>query len=288
MTSAVIKEANRVYRLWCRNNPGFKHNGRVHLIAHSLGSVMAMEILSKQPTTVPESLRIDDDQPSETIFEFNTINLFTCGSPAGFFLLLNNAHLVPRRGMNKPGMEGEDHGSSVAAEEGYGCVAVQNLYNILHRNDPVSYLLNAAVDTDLAASLQPASVPPATASFWSKVWGSNSASNYASQAGPERPQMQSMPSTVELETHNFTREEIAEKRMNLLNENGQIDYYLSSTGGPLEIQYLSMLSAHSSYWLSQDFIRFLVTEIGRKPGKANTLPALRAVKKREWKRGNIA
>ena len=87
--------------------------------------------------------------------------------------------------------------------------------------------------------------------------------------------MQSMPSTVEMDTHNFTREEIAERRMYLLNENGQIDYFLPASGGPLEIQYLSMLSAHSSYWLSQDFVRFLVTEIGRKPGKANTVPALR-------------
>lgn len=39
MIAAVIREANRVYKLWCLNNPGFAENGRVHLIAHSLGSV---------------------------------------------------------------------------------------------------------------------------------------------------------------------------------------------------------------------------------------------------------
>jgi hypothetical protein len=38
MVAAVIREANRVYQLWCRNNPGFAENGRVHIIAHSLGS----------------------------------------------------------------------------------------------------------------------------------------------------------------------------------------------------------------------------------------------------------
>ena len=37
--AAVIREANRVYKLWCLNNPGFAATGRVHLIAHSLGSV---------------------------------------------------------------------------------------------------------------------------------------------------------------------------------------------------------------------------------------------------------
>ena len=39
MIAAVTREANRVYKLWCLNNPDFADNGRVHLIAHSLGSV---------------------------------------------------------------------------------------------------------------------------------------------------------------------------------------------------------------------------------------------------------
>ncbi len=38
MVAAVIREANRVYQLWCRNNAGFAEKGRVHIIAHSLGS----------------------------------------------------------------------------------------------------------------------------------------------------------------------------------------------------------------------------------------------------------
>ncbi len=82
-----------------------------------------------------------------------------------------------------------------------------------------------------------------------------------------------------METHNFTREEIAEKRMYLLNENGQIDYYLSSGGGPLEIQYLNMLGAHSSYWVLGDFVRLVVLEVGRRSGRENTLVAMRAVKR---------
>lgn len=92
-----------------------------------------------------------------------------------------------------------------------------------------------------------------------------------------------LPSNVEMETHDFTREEIAEKRMLLLNDNGQIDYYLTGGGGPLNIQYLNMLSAHSSYWTLSDFIRFVVVEIARKQGKEGTLLALRAEKKKDWK-----
>lgn len=98
--------------------------------------------------------------------------------------------------------------------------------------------------------------------------------------------MAKLPSNVELETHDFTREEIAEKRMLLLNDNGQIDYYLSGGGGPLNIQYLNMLSAHSSYWTLTDFIRFVVVEVARKQGKDGTLPALKAVKKKGWKAQN--
>lgn len=92
-----------------------------------------------------------------------------------------------------------------------------------------------------------------------------------------------LPSNVELETHNFTREEIAEKRMLLLNDNGQIDYFLSGGGGPLNIQYLNMLSAHSSYWALADFVRFVVIEIARKQGREGSLLAFRAEKKKGYK-----
>ncbi|KAK5245828.1 hypothetical protein LTS06_008786 [Exophiala xenobiotica] len=294
MTSAVMREANRVYRLWCRNNPGFEDYGRVHLVAHSLGSVMAMEILSKQPTKLGKDMELDGKRPSEKFFEFDTTNLFCCGSPSGFFLLLNNASLMPRKGRNKPGMEGEDRQEGLASEARYGCLAVDNIYNICHRNDPISYLQNASVDQLYAASLQPASIPSASVGFMTRIgkslrWGSSSASDAYTAAVPtSRPELQHLPSTVELDRHNFSREILAEKRMYLLNDNGQIDWFLNSGGGPLEIQYLNMLGAHSSYWILQDFVRFLVVEIGREPGKQHTLPALRAVKKREYKRGVIA
>jgi len=293
MIAAVVREANRVYRLWCRNNPGFEVYGRVHLIAHSLGSAMAMDILSLQPTFIPSNIDLVLGIPSDKIFEFNTTNLFCCGSPAGFFLLLNRANLIPRKGRNKPGMEGEDSGRGIASSETrYGCLAIDNLYNIIHKNDPVAYCQNASVDRDYAALLQTATIPPATQSLLTRLSGSLRFSGtavvpdaYGYVTRPVRPGVSHMPSTVELETHNFTREEIAEKRMFLLNDNGQVDYFLESGGGPLEIQYLNMLGAHSSYWILQDFVRFLVVEIGRAPGKDNTLPVLRAVKKVNYRRG---
>ncbi|EER38506.1 DDHD domain-containing protein [Histoplasma capsulatum H143] len=253
MVQAVVKEANRIYRLWCQNNPGFRKTGKVHLIAHSLGSIMAMDILSQQPTHVGHIDFAHTEEISQTLFEFDASNVFFCGSPAGFFLLLNKS---------------------------------------------ITYRLNAAVDSDLANSLKPASVPSSSTSFFQTVtsvfrWGSLKSQDQSttdlsapsvSQQNKRPAGIAKLPSSVEMETHDFSREELAEKRMALLNDNGQIDFYISGGGGPLSIQYLNMLSAHSSYWVLQDFVRFLVVEIGRKRGRDGTLLALRAEKKKGWKR----
>ncbi|RHZ60272.1 hypothetical protein CDV55_106683 [Aspergillus turcosus] len=283
MIQAVVKEANRIFRLWCKNNPGFQQYGRVHLIAHSLGSAMAIDILSHQPTKLPD-IDFTTTSVHSDIFEFDTKNLFLCGSPVGFFLLLNKANLLPRRGRDKPGYEGEDRLRGVAGEaDTYGCLAVDNLYNIMHTTDPIAYRVNAAVDVDLANSLKPASIPGTSSSFWDS-FGSVFRWNTSTATAPVRPAaLTKLPSNVEMETHDFTREEIAEKRMLLLNDNGQIDYFISGGGGPLNIQYLNMLSAHSSYWILSDFVRFVVIEVAREQGRESTLPAFRAEKKKGWK-----
>ncbi|KAF5579797.1 phosphatidic acid-preferring phospholipase A1 [Fusarium pseudoanthophilum] len=286
MIQALVSEANRVYRLWCRNNPGFADNGRVHMIGHSLGSAMALEILSNQPTTVPR-LDWSRKEPEVRFFEFDTKNLFLAGSPAGFFLLLERGVLMPRHGRMKPGADSNDIVSKdVVADAGtFGCLAVDNIYNILAKEDPIAYLLNGAVDPVYAACLKKAYVPSISGSLWKSVGaamrgvvpGMAPAPNPLVPE-PERPSTIRLPSQLELEVHDFTREEIAERKAFLLNDNGQIDWYLRSGGGPLEIQYLNMLSAHSSYWTNHDFIRMLCIEIGRKPGRANSIPAFRATK----------
>jgi hypothetical protein len=90
----VISQANCIYRLWCKNNPGFERTGRVHLVAHSLGSAMALDILSKQPTKLPKELSPSKSHMCER-FLFDTKCLFLVGSPAGFFLLLNRSRCAP-------------------------------------------------------------------------------------------------------------------------------------------------------------------------------------------------
>jgi len=283
MIRALVTEANRIYRLWVQNNPGFADAGRMHLIGHSLGSAMAIEILSRQPTGVP---RLDLSRPVlGDHFEFDTKNLFLLGSPAGFFLLLERGRLMPRRGRRKPGADAADTvARDVVGECGnFGCLAVDNLYNILVREDPIAYLLNGTVDAAFAAGLKTAYVPSSTAgllaSFGKAVRGYLSGAAAPTDGNvTAKPPTLRLPSQLELEVHDFTREEIAEKKAFLLNDNGQLDYFLRSGGGPLEIQYLNMLRAHTSYWTNQDFVNMLCIEIGRKPGRANTIPDMRAVR----------
>ncbi|KAH8892071.1 hypothetical protein GQ53DRAFT_746528 [Thozetella sp. PMI_491] len=277
MTAALVAEANRIMRLWARNHTG-ERSPRIHLIGHSLGSAMLLDILSNQPTIVPT---LDPSQEVNTRhFEFNTTNLFFLGSPAGFFLLLERGNLKPRRRHQKPGADPRDTVSDdIVGDTGqFGCLAVDNIYNILAREDPIAYNLNGTIDPAYAASLKEAHLPSTATSFFDTVRGMAGLSPAHGASTPAKPPTIRLPSQLELEVHDFTREEIAEKKAFLLNDNGQIDYFIRSGGGPLEIQYLNMLSAHTSYWTNQDLVRMLCLEIGRKPGKDNTLTSMRAVK----------
>lgn len=227
MIQALISEANRVYHLWCQNNPDFHENGRVHIIAHSLGSVMALEVLSKQPTTVPK-VDLQQSQINTNHFDFCTTNLFFVGSPVGFFLLLDKGRLVPRRAQGKAGAEpGDDADKTVTSEAGtLGCLAVDNVYNVIAHNDPIAYRLNATIDPQFAGSLKNAVVPSATTGFFESI-GNGMRSIIPGVAAPielgvgqvAKPGvMARLPSQLEMEIHDFSREEIAEKKFFLLND----------------------------------------------------------------------
>ncbi|MCJ1327095.1 hypothetical protein MMC10_003761 [Thelotrema lepadinum] len=279
--STVVKEANRVYNEWCKHTPGFREKGRVHIVGHSLGSVIAMDILSQQPT----SLSSPEQQPEKGIrklFDFDTKNAFFLGSPLGFFFHLNHASLVPRKGRVKEGSPIPIN-PELGGEGGhFGCPAADNIYNIIHPHDPVSYRLNPCVDVKYAASIKPAYLPSLDAGWMSGVFGKRTMTlmrpTTSAQLAALRPTVAKLPSNVEMEVHDFTKEEKAENKMFLLNDNGQIDWMLTLPRG-FELPYLSVLYAHSSYWLSKDFARFLVVEIGRASGRNEALPSLRAAKK---------
>jgi hypothetical protein len=83
--------------------------------------------------------------------------------------------------------------------------------------------------------------------------------------------------TIEMETHDFRSEGRAERIFNMLNDNGGLDFELTPSGGWVDNEYVSMLSAHSWYWERRDFARMMIVETGREDDK--TVEWLRAVKK---------
>lgn len=84
-------------------------------------------------------------------------------------------------------------------------------------------------------------------------------------------------STIEMETHDFRSEARAERIFSMLNDNGGLDFMLAPMGGWVDNEYVSMLSAHSSYWDRKDFARLIIVETGREDGK--TVDWMRAQKK---------
>ncbi|KAK7208635.1 DDHD domain-containing protein [Myxozyma melibiosi] len=173
---AATVEANRIYRLWMRNNPGWK--GKVSIIGHSLGSVIAVDILSRQPSIPPPlfSQVETGDERAEIQLEFPVRNLFVAGSPVGFFLLLNKVNLIPRitstarlvsisqnipptldefgNAMPPISERPEDIGTN--RDGVYGCIAAENIYNVIHTSDPIAYRLNPCVDPEYAETIEQA------------------------------------------------------------------------------------------------------------------------------------
>ena len=261
MIAAVVREANRVYALWLKNNPEFDKTGRVHVLCHSLGAAISFDILSNQPNDVKAGPSFYDTISRKFIseatqkaregpgqFAFNTCNLICAGSPAAFFLLLQQKKLMPRRGLK------DKDASNTEVQGRYGCLAVQNIYNVFYNTDPIAYRLSGTVDSSFAKTLPPTLLPSHAAPFLSKL--------FSSSTQVDKPRIDRLPSQVELEEHDFSRESAAEKRLNLLNENGQLDYILPNTGF-MDQQYLNMIYAHQGYWDSREFARLIVIECGR-------------------------
>lgn len=298
MIEAVVKEANRIYALWVRNNDYFEKNGgRVHIVCHSLGSAISFDVLSKQPNNVKAAPSFFDSisrklggeaalkaHEQANFFNFNTSNLICVGSPAAFFLLLKQKHLVPRRNM-KP-WEPTSRDEKLTAKIGiYGSLAASNIYNVFYATDPIAYRMNATVDAQLGKGVRPVQIPSNAAPFFSSLKlpfttpaapTAPAATDQEKHDEGERPELRQLPSQVELEDHDFSREHVAESRLRLLNDNGTLDYVLPSTGY-MEQQYLSMIYSHAGYWESREFARLVVIECGRQPGE--TILGMRGVKK---------
>lgn len=283
MTSTVVRDANRIYRLFCKRNPNFK--GKVSIIAHSLGTALATDILSNQPTHVPASPSPKD---FDKHFVFDVSSLFFLGSPVAYMFFLNRGQLIPRAGRERT----KDAPPDVALDKvgRYGCMAVDNLYNIYNMVDPVACCLNACVDSNYAKIVKPQPVSTITStlladytarvsSFFGSImstFGSHSTNQTTSQAKPDEEEEENQTNlqkgltgkepvklarpktrrqaTTEMDIGELKRFNRAEARMLGLNPQGTVDFYLTQEGFS---EYYAMLLSHASYWSDARFATFV-------------------------------
>ncbi|KAI9328713.1 hypothetical protein BDR26DRAFT_939779 [Obelidium mucronatum] len=113
MVNHVVDEMNRIYNAYMVRNPNF--TGRVSLYGHSLGSLLAFDILcnqaygdneplpqmSFQPPRMQSEMDLSDVMQANGDIEYKSLNFkvdkfFAVGSPVGLFLLLKGDKLVGR------------------------------------------------------------------------------------------------------------------------------------------------------------------------------------------------
>ncbi|KAM0791761.1 hypothetical protein ACM66B_004026 [Microbotryomycetes sp. NB124-2] len=290
MTRAVVKEANRIYRLFCARNPSFASQGRVSLIAHSLGSALAADILSSQPTFVKPLKDLPrEERFSENHFVFDTRTCILVGSPLAFFMHLGRGQLIARAGRERSKGLGRDIALDRAGR--YGCMAVDSVYNVFYETDPVAFALNATVDVEYARLIKPIPIPSTNHTLLENLsetyqrvskmftWSSASKENrdevdkrkeveQDKSKGPihhpvapkliKRPTNKRMPSERPMDAVKFESINRAEQRFKALNPNGCVDFSLPAEGFN---QYVEALSSHGAYWNDPRFSNFVLLQL---------------------------
>ncbi|KAI1639941.1 DDHD domain-containing protein [Biscogniauxia mediterranea] len=185
----VLKESNRIYKLFMERNPEFK--GRVHVIGHSLGSAIMFDILCRQKETprVTDSLRnplryrpsqerLDHSKDSRDLsFIFEVDDFYCLGSPIGLFQMLKGRTISARHQpyaapsespLSTEYMDDPFLSSSVSPDKRVSAITglpysvsspkVGQLFNVFHPSDPISYRLEPLISPAMS-SLKPQALP---------------------------------------------------------------------------------------------------------------------------------
>ncbi|KAF2802055.1 DDHD-domain-containing protein [Mytilinidion resinicola] len=166
----VLQECNRIYRLFRERNPSF--NGKVSLVGHSLGSAILFDILCHQKDDTPshsqnhKHRRATDDHMK---LDFPVEDFYALGSPLGLFQMLKGRTIAARQPSashspaETPG-EGYDDpfvsptGKSKAFEITTSRPKCNQLFNIFHPTDPISYRIEPLISPAMSA-LKPQPLP---------------------------------------------------------------------------------------------------------------------------------
>ncbi|KAI9859006.1 MAG: hypothetical protein M1813_007133 [Trichoglossum hirsutum] len=192
ISGIVVRECNRIYKLFCERNPSFK--GKVSLVGHSLGSAVLFDILCRQkddekvvhPPTVNRRKfyhnrpGIDIQEGKELRFDFPVENLFCLGSPIGLFQMLKGRTIAARQMpdafpsgspldpdytedpfLTTSGAARGASGNSTSPMQLPYTVSspkCAQLFNIFHPADPISYRIEPLISPAMT-SLKPQLLP---------------------------------------------------------------------------------------------------------------------------------
>ena len=202
----VLREANRIYKLFMDRNPNFK--GKIHIIGHSLGSAIMFDILCRQREKRPEVTpfknplkfwpahaqdHYEPKEPKELAFEFDVEDFYALGSPIGLFQMLKGRTIAARHLPNAYPSESPlnpeymddpfflaataqhhhhhgDQSLSPITNLPYSISSpkVAQLFNIFHPSDPISYRLEPLISPAMS-TLKPQALPYTKKSIFGSV-----------------------------------------------------------------------------------------------------------------------
>lgn len=190
IASIVQQECNRILGLFKERNPSF--NGSVSLCGHSLGSAILFDILCRQPDeTKAAEQKSSGVQPGTTPkprgeypLDFDCEEFFCLGSPIALFQMLKGKTISGRDALGTQGIKNpldieSPDGVNVPPQTSHSNVGgglneqstivsspkCQQLYNIFHPSDPVSYRLEPLISPAMS-SLKPQPLPSVKRSIW--------------------------------------------------------------------------------------------------------------------------
>ncbi|CCK68767.1 putative carboxylic ester hydrolase KNAG_0B03260 [Huiozyma naganishii CBS 8797] len=221
----VTKQLNTVYELFKERNTEF--NGEIHLIGHSLGSVILFDILSNS---------------KRYHLNFDTNKFFCIGSPVGLLKLVQRTKIGPRT-------------SATKALRKVIYPSCTDLYNLYHECDPVAYRMEPLVDPEMSHYKQ-AYIPHLNAfdGITSKVLevGNNILDGMPSPSADQKERGRKKNKHVQLPSDLVNL-------MTQLNYSGRIDY--SMTPNALEMDMIATIKSHVSYFEDADIAGFILREL---------------------------
>lgn len=197
----VQRECNRIFQLFKSRNPYFK--GSVSLCGHSLGSAIMFDILCRQKQVYQTGFEENSnrhksstrDSTADYPLDFDCKEFFCLGSPLALFQMLQ-AKTIAGRSLTKglternsalshsPGADapiGDPMEQAVfELNPSVSSPRCDELYNIFHPSDPVSYRLEPLISPAMSA-LKPQPLPFVKKSIWTA--SGQSLSNISSRVG---------------------------------------------------------------------------------------------------------